>query len=71
MSHSVKRQSGSDSFIQELANGNDRIATFVMASVFLLCLATPVLFVPFGWLIFFGLILPFDGLMYLEPPDSR
>ena len=71
MSHSIKRQSGSESFIQELADGNDRSATFLMASVFLLCLATPLLFIPFGWLIFFGLIMPFDDLMYLDPPNSR
>ena len=71
MSQSAKRKPADESFIQELADGDDRVAALLMAGVFLLCLASPLLFIPFGWLIFFWGIMPFDDLMYLDPPNSR
>ena len=52
-----------DSRIQELSNGSDSIATLLMAQMFLFCLATPLLVFPFGWFIFFVILMPFDDLL--------
>ncbi|MBC7817443.1 MAG: hypothetical protein IAG10_11180 [Planctomycetaceae bacterium] len=68
----IEKRQVPESLFVELVDGDELGAGFLMGTLFLGCLAIPLLFFPYGWLLFSETLLPFDNLIRRgEPIDHK